>query len=82
MIFSRASAPPRSKRARRSPTDAALPCPAHVAGLSLGHGILGGMLTDADLARIVAVVATKEDIRHIEERIKRLAEKTGVTLEY
>ncbi len=32
------------------------------------------MLTDADLARIVAVVATKDDIRRIEERLSTLEE--------
>ncbi|HVB80424.1 MAG TPA: hypothetical protein VNE82_10845 [Candidatus Binataceae bacterium] len=30
------------------------------------------MLTDADLARIVAVVATKEDVRRIEEEVAEL----------
>ena len=30
------------------------------------------MLTDADIARIVAVVATKEDIRHLDERLSEL----------
>ena len=43
-------------------------------GVFSRHGILGGMLTDSDLARIVAVVATKEDIRHIEERLSALEE--------
>lgn len=32
------------------------------------------MLTNADIARIVAVVATKEDIKHVEERIGTLEE--------
>lgn len=32
------------------------------------------MLTNADIARIVAVVATKEDVRHIEERLGTLEE--------
>jgi len=30
------------------------------------------MLTDADIARIVAVVATKEDVKHIEKRLDTL----------
>lgn len=32
------------------------------------------MLTNADIARIVSVVATKEDIRHLDERISSLEE--------
>ena len=32
------------------------------------------MLTDADLARIIAVVATKQDVQRIEERLDDLEE--------